>query len=691
MDTQDTISNPSATQKPRRHRAKHGLPYGAFLNPVIRIYYTNIRCPDNGYAETELTLARFTIAALFLSAILGMAGADESRAAGALTVPLRASETEDAPVSDSVQLYSKSHALVIGNDAYTGTWPRLSNAVKDAQLVAEALEAKGFEVTLKTDLKYRDLVEAFEKFFLETGEDPEARLFVWYAGHGYSERGEGYLVPIDALDPEEGGRFRRRALSLRRMGEYVRGADALHVLAVFDSCFSGTIFNVGRAKPPAAITHATTRPVRQFLTSGDAGQEVSDDGTFRKLFIRAINGETRADGNGDGYLAATELGLFMGNEITNYTNGRQTPRNGKLNDPDLDRGDFVFQISAPAQPAVTSAAPAARTGGQNMEMLFWQTIQDSKIAGDFTAYLDRFPNGAFAPLARNRVASLSTLSAPAAVANRAGDALRDCPECPELIVTPPGTFRMGDTDGGGRAYELPDHDVRVAYPLAIGRFEVTVAEFAAFARATGYVTGNECYVLNGRKWENISGRHWQNPGFAQTPRDPVTCVSWDDAQAYVVWLNRTTGKRYRLLSEAEWEYAARAGSTSQYAFSGGVNDLCNHANGADRGTRFDWRNSNCTDGYNEQTAPVGRFAANGFGLHDMHGNLWEWVGDCWHEDYRNAPVNGAAWTTGGDCNRRVLRGGSWDSRPGNLRSAFRVGDRATARYNFIGFRVAREL
>ena len=108
-------------------------------------------------------------------------------------------------------------------------------------------------------------------------------------------------------------------------------------------------------------------------------------------------------------------------------------------------------------------------------------------------------------------------------------------------------------------------------------------------------------------------------------------------------------------------------------------------------TRFDWRNSNCTDGYNEQTAPVGRFAANGFGLHDMHGNLWEWVGDCWHEDYRNAPVNGAAWTTGGDCNRRVLRGGSWDSRPGNLRSAFRVGDRATARYNFIGFRVAREL
>ena len=369
-----------------------------------------------------MTLARFTIAALFLSAILGMAGADESRAAGALTVPLRASETEDAPVSDSVQLYSKSHALVIGNDAYTGTWPRLSNAVKDAQLVAEALEAKGFEVTLKTDLKYRDLVEAFEKFFLEdrgrSRSAPvrlvcRARLFRTGRRVSGANRCAGpgrrrAVPPPGIVVTAHGG------ICARRRCAACPGGIRCHV---FPAPFSTS----GAPSRPPRSPIATTRPVRQFLTSGDAGQEVSDDGTFRKLFIRAINGETRADGNGDGYLAATELGLFMGNEITNYTNGRQTPRNGKLNDPDLDRGDFVFQISAPAQPAVTSAAPAARTGGQNMEMLFWQTIQDSKIAGDFTAYLDRFPNGAFAPLARNRVASLSTLSAPAAVANRAGD------------------------------------------------------------------------------------------------------------------------------------------------------------------------------------------------------------------------------------------------------------------------------
>jgi len=233
--------------------------------------------------------------------------------------------------------------------------------------------------------------------------------------------------------------------------------------------------------------------------------------------------------------------------------------------------------------------------------------------------------------------------------------------------------------------------VRLNYPLAVGRYEVTVGEYKAFVEATGHDAGNGCYVFNGHRWVNELSKSWRDPGFSQSAQDPVTCVNWNDAQDYVTWLSRKTGKRYRLLSEAEWEYAARAGSPAQYAFNGSVADLCGYANGADRGSVFDWRNNSCSDGFAERTAPVGRFRANAFGLYDMLGNLWEWTADCWHDKYDGAPADGAAWTSGGDCSRRVLRGGSWDSRPKNLRAAFRTGDRSTAQYNFVGIRIAREL
>lgn len=142
----------------------------------------------------------------------------EAQADRGLTVQLRATEARDAPVSGSVKLYGTSHALVTGNDAYSGAWPRLSNAVQDAGLIAEALRAKGFTVTLKTNLTGLQMEEVFKTFFYETGQDPAGRLFLWYAGYGYSERNEGYLVPIDAPDPSETATFLRTALSLRRMG-----------------------------------------------------------------------------------------------------------------------------------------------------------------------------------------------------------------------------------------------------------------------------------------------------------------------------------------------------------------------------------------------------------------------------------------------------------------------------------------
>lgn len=227
-----------------------------------------------------------------------------------IRVKLRSKESPGAPVAEEVNLYGASYALVIGIDNYTQGWPRLSNAVRDAKLVAEELRRKGFEVTLKTNLKSNELEQVFKEFFIIKGDNTQARLFVWFAGHGHTLDGDGFLVPADAPRPDKGIQFRLKALSMRRFGEYVRLAQSKHAFAVFDSCFSGTIFTTQRSSPPIAVTRATTLPVRQFLSSGDAQQQVSDDGMFRKLFIRAIRGEGRADANGDGYLTGSELACF---------------------------------------------------------------------------------------------------------------------------------------------------------------------------------------------------------------------------------------------------------------------------------------------------------------------------------------------------------------------------------------------
>ena len=331
-----------------------------------------------------------------------------------IKVDLRASERPSAPVTEAIQLYESSHALVIGNDKYAAGWPLLSNAVSDARAVATELGRRGFDVTLKTNLKSFELKRALEEFFIIAGDNPKARLFVWFAGHGHTLDGEGFIVPVDAPRPEVGTQFRLKALSLRRFGEYVRLARAKHAYVVFDSCFAGTVFDGRRALPPAAVTRATALPVRQFLTSGDIGQTVSDDGMFRSLFLRALTGDERADANGDGYLTASEMGLFLSSRVTNLTQSRQTPRYGKLRDAAYDRGDFVFVLPGAANQTLP-AAPAPATPGSDdsaLEITFWTSVKDSDNPSALQAYLARYPNGVFAQLARLRVSDLEARAQP---------------------------------------------------------------------------------------------------------------------------------------------------------------------------------------------------------------------------------------------------------------------------------------
>ncbi|MCP5276292.1 MAG: formylglycine-generating enzyme family protein [Burkholderiales bacterium] len=233
---------------------------------------------------------------------------------------------------------------------------------------------------------------------------------------------------------------------------------------------------------------------------------------------------------------------------------------------------------------------------------------------------------------------------------------------PEMVHIEPGTFLMGspDTEAGRLGNEGPQHAVTIGYAFELGKYQVTFDEYDAFAIATRRELPDDCGMGRGSR--------------------PVINVTFDDAQAYVQWLSEITGKRYRLPTEAEWEYAARAGTQTAYWW--GDNIGRNNAVCYGCGSQCDGR----------QTAPVGSFKANAFGLHDTAGNVWEWVQDCWHENYRGVPVDGSAWLEAniGDCRRRVVRGGSWINLPQFLRSAFRVKNDAGNASDYLGIRIARD-
>ncbi len=227
----------------------------------------------------------------------------------------------------------------------------------------------------------------------------------------------------------------------------------------------------------------------------------------------------------------------------------------------------------------------------------------------------------------------------------------------------------------------------------MGRYEVTVGEFRRFVEASGYRTEAEradgCYGWTGDKWKKKSEFSWRNPGFVQGGEHPVACVSWNDAVAYAEWLSNKTGKRYRLPTEAQWEYAARAGMTTARYWGDEPDDACWYANVGDRSAKRKYTKlavHDCDDGH-VHTAPAGSFRANRFGLHDMLGNLWEWTCSAHEASYdgsekRCMSKNYAA--------RRVIRGGSWYSRPRFVRSAYRFGFTADDRYDGVGFRLAQD-
>ena len=261
-----------------------------------------------------------------------------------------------------------------------------------------------------------------------------------------------------------------------------------------------------------------------------------------------------------------------------------------------------------------------------------------------------------------------------------GSVFKDCNDCPEMVIIPAGTFMMGSPEAevGRMSNEGPLHEVTISNPFAVSNFEVTVGQYGQFVRATGHAINNKCVVWTGaRGGAPVSGKNWSDPNFPQTDDHPVVCISWNDANAYIDWLAEKTGKAYRFLTEAEWEYAARAGTNTRYSFGDDESELCDYANVPGQSAKRDntgspWLYIECDDRYGIQTSPVGSFAPNALGLYDVHGNVWEWVEDCYRSSFSGAPSDGSAWLEGEDSGCvRVVRGGSLSAPVNNSRSASR--------------------
>ena len=311
------------------------------------------------------------------------------------------------------------------------------------------------------------------------------------------------------------------------------------------------------------------------------------------------------------------------------------------------------------------------------------------------------------------IAVVALYAAPRALVAEPATAFTDCADCPEMMPVPAGEFFMGATAEELRVAdlppyfegrELPRHRVTISRPFAVAKYELSRAHYARFVEDSGYAPAAGCWIFIGTEWIFDASRSWRDTQLDQGEDHPVTCINWHDALAYTRWLSERTGQRYRLLSEAEWEYAARAGTETAYWFGDSAEAICEYVNLGDITTRdrFGWHETEikfapldnwtyvpCRDGY-ATTAPVDFGAPNPFGIFNMLGNVQELVTDCWHPSYASGPITEAPRDTSGDCALRMMRGQGWTAIAASTRAAFRARMLATDRRFYLGIRLARD-
>jgi formylglycine-generating enzyme required for sulfatase activity len=579
------------------------------------------------------------------------------------------------------RLLEQRVALVIGNSGYgkSDALPQLRNPSNDARDIAAALRANGFSsVSLVLDADYRRMREAITQFGGELkNAGPNSVGLFYYAGHGVQDGGRNYLIPLGTSISNPMG-LEYDTIDAQRVLAFMEEAGNRVNIVILDACRDNpfpVLTKFRSASAPSAGLAQMKGPAGSFIAFAAAeGQKASDGEGRNGLFTQQLLESLRQpDSSIDTVFTRVTAG------VAEKTQRQQVPwRTSSLTSA------FYFRPPPGGAQAAGAARPAAvvQVDPAAIELELWNSVKDSHSADELNAYLEQYPSGSFAAVARVRMRALGgatqiASAAPAIAATRPpvtagsiaalsrGTAFRDCDGCPEMVVIPAGRFTMGSpaSEPQRDSDEGPQHQVNIARPFAAGKYEVTFDEWDACVRDGG------CS-------HNPGDEGWGRG------RRPVINVSWQDAKIYTEWLSRKTGKIYRLLSEAQWEYVARAGTTTAFSFGAGIN-----SQQANYNTSVSYAGSPVAT-TPRNTVPVGSYPANAFGLHDVHGNVWEWTEDCYNGSYSGAPSDGSAWTSVG-CATRVLRGGSWDYYPRYLRSATRSLVDPTYRVSGFGFRVAR--
>jgi formylglycine-generating enzyme required for sulfatase activity len=529
-------------------------------------------------------------------------------------------------------------ALVIGNAAYpdAGT---LAHPVKDARALGDELRHSGFAVDVKENLDRDQMRAAISEF--DGKIKPGSAALFFFGGFAIQVARQNYLIPTNARIWSERD-VRAEGISIDGILADMQNRGAKVKLVILDA---------SRRNPFE----------RRFRTaqSGLAAIDVPDD---TLLMLGAAPGKVHEENEGANSLLITELLKEMSSPtqqpaelvfnhtrigVSRSTRGEQVPwvSSSLIEDFSFGRGAAASPEPRRPPPVAESAKPPPVAAPAPMPPAPSPPAPSPPVPSP--------------PAPSPAVPSVAAPQPPPAAKAPAhtpepGEVFRDCEDCGEMVVVPPGEFQMG----GDAPYEKPEHRVTIAAPFAIGRREVTFDEFDLCVAAG---------ACRQRPDDHGWGRGTQ----------PVIDVSWDDAKAYVAWLGKRTGRKYRLPSEAEWEYAARGGTRTSFWW--GREAGAGHANCED-----------CGNPAASRALPVGSFRPNGFGLFDTAGNAAEWVEDCWNESYRNAPSDSSAWLTG-QCRQRVLRGGSFASRSPVVRSGARFRYDQDVRYYANGFRLARDL
>ena len=611
-------------------------------------------------------------------------------------------------------LAARKLAFVVGIDRYDnlGSTRQLKKAVNDARAVSAALRGLGYETTLSENAGRLELIRQWQQFLNRIEPGDVAALY--FSGHGVEISGANYLLPGDVPMIEDGELqvLVAASLSLNGMLDQMQARHPRISLNIIDACrdnpFQDSLGRtIGASRDLARINPATGTFVMYSAGAGQVALDAltTDDADPNSVYTRNLLKYMRKPG-----LTVTDVARNVRLAVADMTKDVGHEQIPAYYDELVGRFCLAGCDASPrsageAERIAADYKAAAGVGTRDAWELF--LAEHGASADNFLVKLARKE---FEKLA---TAESSTPSKPDAsvcgggeLAKVAGqtrcvkpsESFRDCRDCPEVVVVPRGSFMMGspNSEKDRQDNESPQHKVTIAYDLAVGKYEVTRGEFAAFVAATGYDTGiGNCQILVGDRWKLLAGMSWRKVSFEQTDRHPVICVSVHDAKAYAKWLADKTGENYRLLSEAEWEFAARAGTTTSRFWGNDDSgaQVCIYANAADKTNKAvlktNWDVANCTDGY-AFTAPVGSFKPNGFQLYDMLGNVNEWVADCRTETYDGAPTDGSA-STFGDCSHAIPRGGSWIMGPRYLRSALRGNFTTTLRIDDVGFRIARTL